>query len=137
MEKIKEFFVENHTVIVIGICLLILICWLHHDAERNKPNYDNTDKSVAELNERIKSLESRLDGMSKRIDETQKTVNGIAVGITRSTGYAIEVNEGIGRAEERLESAVQRSERIENLIREIEEGYRQGKTSPQKTNLAK
>lgn len=120
MEKIKEFIVENRLVFIVGILLLLLICWLHHDANRNKPNYDNTDKSVAELNERIKSVEQRLNGMSERLENTQKTVNGIAVGITRSTGYAIEVNEGIGRAEERLEAAIQRSERIKNIIADIE-----------------
>ena len=120
MEKIKEFIIENRLVFIVGILLLLLIGWLHHDANRNKPNYDNTDKSVAELNDRIKSLEQRLDGMSARIEQTQKTVNGIAVGITRSTGYAIEVNEGLGRAEERLESAIQRSERIKEIVSDIE-----------------
>ena len=120
MEKIKEFIVENRLVFIIGILLLLLIGWLHHDANRNKPNYDNTDKSVAELNERIKSLESRLNGMSKRIEETQKTVERVGIGITRSTGYAIEIDEGIGRAEERLESAIQRSERIKDIISDIE-----------------
>ena len=120
MEKIKEFIAENRLVLFIGILLLVLIAWLHHDAERNKPVYNDTDKSVAELNERIKSLEQRIDGMSARIEQTQKTVNGIAVGITRSTGYAIEINEGVGRAEERLESAIQRSERIKELIADIE-----------------
>ena len=120
MEKIKEFIIKNRLVFIVGILLLLLICWLHHDANRNKPNYDNTDKSVAELNDRVKSLESRLDGMSARIEQTQKTVNGIAVGITRSTGYAIEIDEGIGRAEERLESAIQRSERIKEIVSDIE-----------------
>jgi len=120
VEKIKEFIVENRLVFIIGILLLLLIGWLHHDANRNKPNYDNTDKSVAELNERIKSLESRLNGMSKRIEETQKTVERVGIGITRSTGYAIEIDEGIGRAEERLESAIQRSERIKDIISDIE-----------------
>ena len=120
MEKIKEFIADNYIVFVIGLLLLLLIYWLHHDANRNKPVYDNTDNTVAELNQRISSLEQRLDTMSERLEATQKTVNGIAVGITRSTGYAIEVNEGIGRAEERLESAIQRSERIKDIIEEIE-----------------
>ena len=120
MERIKEFFVENRTVLFIGVLLLLLITWLHHDANRNKPDYDNTNSTVAELNERISSLEQRINGMSERLENTQKTVNGIAVGITRSTGYAIEINEGLGRAEERLESAIQRSERIKDIIADIE-----------------
>ncbi|MBO6101201.1 MAG: DNA repair protein RecN, partial [Spirochaetaceae bacterium] len=80
----------------------------------------NTDATVAELEDRIQSLESRIATMQKRLDETEKTVNGIAVGITRSTGYAIEIAEGIEGAEKRLDAAVERSGRIQSLIDEIE-----------------
>ena len=120
MGKIKDFIAENSIVLVIGVCLLLLIYWLHHDANRNKPVYNNTDNTMADIDKRISSLESRLDTMSKRVEETQKTVSGIAVGISRSTGYAIEIDEGLGRAEERLESAITRSQRIEAIIQDIE-----------------
>ena len=120
MEKIKEFIAENRLAILIGLCLLLLICWLHHDANRNKPIYNDTDKSVERIEERMSAIESRLDTMSDRLTETQKTVERVGIGISRSTGYAIEINEGIGRTESRLDDAVKRSERIQSLIADIE-----------------
>ena len=120
MEKIKEFIAENRLILVIGLCLLLLICWLHHDANRNKPVYNDTDFNMAKLDERLQSIEERLNTMQGRLEQTQKTVNGIAVGITRSTGYAIAINEGLGRAEERLDDAIRRSEQVESIIQDIE-----------------
>ena len=120
MEKIKEFLAENRLAILIGFCLLLLICWLHHDANRNKPIYNDTDKSVERIEERMSAIESRIDTMSDRLTETQKTVERVGIGISRSTGYAIEIDEGIGRTESRLDNAVKRSERIQNLISNIE-----------------
>ena len=124
MEKIKEFIAENRLAILIGFCLLLLICWLHHDANRNKPVYNDTDKSVERIEERMSAVESRLDKMSDRLTETQKTVERVGIGISRSTGYAIEIDEGIGRTESRLDEAVQRSERIQNIIADIEKSDR-------------
>ena len=120
MEKTKEFLAENRLILVIGFCLLLLICWLHHDANRNKSIYNDTDKSVERIEERMSAIESRLDTMSDRLKETQKTVERVGIGISRSTGYAIEIDEGIGRTEIRLDNAVKRSERIQNLISDIE-----------------
>ena len=120
MEKIKEFLAENRLILAIGLCLLLLICWLHHDANRNKPIYNNTDKSVERIEERMSAIESRIDTMSDRLTETQKTVERVGIGISRSTGYAIEIDEGIGRTESRLDNAVKRSERIQSLIADIE-----------------
>ena len=124
MEKIKEFLAENRLILVIGLCLLLLIYWLHHDANRNKPIYNDTDKSVERIEERMSAIESRLDAMSDRLKETQKTVERVSIGISRSTGYAIEIDEGIGRTESRLDEAVQRSERIQNIIADIEKSDR-------------
>lgn len=120
MEKIKEFLAENRLILVIGILLLVLICWLHADAHRNDEVYNDTDKSVERIEERMSAIESRLDTMSDRLKETQKTVERVGIGISRSTGYAIEIDEGIGRTESRLDNAVKRSERIQNLISDIE-----------------
>ena len=120
MGKIQEFIAENWPAILIGLLLLILICWLHHDANRNKPVYNDTDKSMERIEERMSAIESRIDTMSDRLTETQKTVERVGIGISRSTGYAIEINEGIGRTESRLDNAVKRSERIQNLISDIE-----------------
>ena len=120
MEKIREFIAENLLAILIGFCLLLLICWLHHDANRNKPVYNDTDKSMERIEERMSAIEQRIDTMSDRLTETQKTVERVGIGISRSTGYAIEINEGIGRTESRLDNAVKRSERIQSLIADIE-----------------
>lgn len=121
----ENFYEENKSYCIAFIVVVILClsgAWLVCDNFRNEPIYNNTDSTMADLEARINTLESRIGTMQKRIDDTQKTVSGIAVGITRSTGYAIEINEGLGRTEERLESAIQRSERIKNLITEIENG---------------
>ena len=120
MEKIKEFLAENRLILAIGFCLLLLICWLHHDANRNEPVYNDTDKSMERIEERMSAIESRLDTMSDRLTETQKTVERVGIGISRSAGYAIEIDEGIGRTESRLDNAIKRSERIQNLISDIE-----------------
>ena len=120
MEKINEFLAENRLAILIGLCLFLLICWLHHDANRNKPVYNDTDKSMERIEERMSAIESRIDTMSDRLTETQKTVERVGIGISRSTGYAIEIDEGIGRTESRLDNAVKRSERIQSLISDIE-----------------
>ena len=130
MEKIKELLAENRLIIFVGLCLLLLICWLHHDANRNKPIYNDTDKSVGRIEERMSAIESRLDTMSDRLKETQKTVERVGIGISRSTGYAIEIDEGIGRTESRLDEAVKRSERIQNLISDIEKSDREGTKNP-------
>lgn len=130
MAKIKEFLAENRLILFIGLCLLLLICWLHHDANRNKPIYNDTDKSVERIEERMSAIESRLDTMSDRLTETQKTVERVGIGISRSTGYAIEIDEGIGRTESRLDNAIQRSERIQNLISDIEKSDREGTKNP-------
>ena len=130
MEKIKELLAENRLIIFVGLCLLLLICWLHHDANRNKPVYNDTDKSVERIEERMSHIEQRIDTMSDRLAETQKTVERVGIGISRSTGYAIEIDEGIGRAESRLDNAVKRSERIQNLIGDIETADRERTKNP-------
>ena len=137
MEKIKEFLAENRLILFIGFCLLLLICWLHHDNHRNDGIRDNTDSTVADLEKRIESVESRLGTMSERIEQNQKTIESVGRGISTSTGLTYEIIEGTGRAEERLESAIGRSERIQEIIADIENANRQGTKGPQKTTVAK
>ena len=124
MEKIKEFIAENLPAILIGLCLLLLICWLHADQHRNDGIRDNTDSTMADIDKRVQSIEGRLDSMQDRLDENQKAVSRIAEGIGRSREKAEIVAGGIDQAEGRLDSAIQRSERIEDLIREIEKANR-------------
>ena len=120
MEKIKEFIADNYIVFVIGLLLLLLIYWLHHDANRNKPIYNNTDKSMERIEERMSAIESRLATMQSRLEQTQNTVNTISARIERSTSLANEVAGGLDGAEKRLDDAIQRSGRIENLIKDVE-----------------
>lgn len=124
MEKIKEFIAENRLMLIVSVLLLVLICWLHADANRNKPVYDDTDNTVGRIEERISGIESRLDTVSKRIEQNQKTIESVGRGISTSTGLTYEIIEGTGRAEKRLESAIQRSQRIESLISDIEKANR-------------
>ena len=123
MNDFKEFYQENR---VYTICFIILtiICfagvWLVYDYERNRPVYQDTDTTMERIENRIQSLESRIDRMSERLAETQETVNGISAGIKHSTELAGEVADGIGSAETRLDNAIQRSGRIANIISDIE-----------------
>ena len=138
--EIKEFY-EKNKAYTIGVIVLLALCiavaWYVHDKHRNDTEYHNTDVTVAELEKRINGIEQRVGTMQDRLDKAEKTVERVAVGITRSTGYAIEINEGLGRTEERLESAVQRSERIKGIIADIEAANRQGTQNPQASGVAK
>ena len=120
MDKIKDFFAENRLALLLGLLLLLLICWLHKDNHRNDTIHHDTDRNVVELEKRIESAESRLDGMSKRLEQNQKTIESVGRGISTSTGLAVEIVEGTDRAEKRLESAVGRSEKIQRIIDDIE-----------------
>lgn len=138
MEQIKNFFRENTVLCVVVLCVLCGFAgWLYADSHRNDGIYNNTDATVAGLEKRIADVEQRVDSVSKRLDQAEKTATDIGGRIESSTSLAQEIGSGIDRMQDRLDEAVQRSGRIENLIQEIEEGYRQRKTSPQETNLAK
>ena len=129
MEKIKSFITENRLALLLGL-LLLLICWLHHDANRNKPVYNDTDKSMERIEERMSAIESRLDSMSDRLEKAEKTVSGTIVTIRESRENAVTVADGISGTESRLNDAVQRSGRIQNLISDIERSDRERKKNP-------
>lgn len=115
--------VKDDNKFLVGVLVLGLVCviaWFCHDLARNKPTYNNTDSTMADIDKRMQNIEGRLDSMSHRLDENQKAVNRIAEGIGRSREKAEIVAGGIDQAEGRLDSAIQRSQRIEDLIREIE-----------------
>ena len=120
MERIKEFLIENRFVFIVGILLLLLICWLHTDKHRNDGIHHDTDATVADIEKRIQSVESRLGTMQDRIEQNQKTIESVGRRISTSTGLAIEIGESTDRAEKRLESAIGRSERIKGIIADIE-----------------
>ena len=124
MERIKEFIIENRFVFIVGILLLLLICWLHKDNHRNDGIHQDTDSTVADLEKRIQSAEQRIESMQRRIEQNQKTIESVERGISTSTGLAIEIEEGTGRAEDRLDSAIARTERIKGIIADIEKANR-------------
>ena len=120
MEKIKEFIAENQLAILIGLLLLLLICWLHHDANRNKPIYNDTDGSLERIEKRLDDIGQRVDILQKRNAENKETVIRITETVERSRENAETVAGGITEAERRLDSAIQASGRIKNRIEDIE-----------------
>ena len=132
-QEIKEFYEENKSY-TIAFIVLAIVClagvWLVHDYTRNEPDYNNTDRTVDELEKRLDNIESRVTIMQGRLDETQKTVTGISKRVERSRENAQTVATGIGTAETRLDEAIQRSGRIQNLIDEIERANQKGKVHP-------
>ena len=132
-QEIKEFYEENKSY-TIAFIVLAIVClagvWLVHDYTRNEPDYNNTDRTVDELEKRLDNIESRVTIMQGRLDETQKTVTGISKRVERSRENAQTVAAGIGTAETRLDEAIQRGGRIQNLIDEIERANQKGKVHP-------
>ena len=124
MDKIKEFIAENRLALLLGLLLLILICWLHADQHRNDGINHDTDSTMADIEKRIQSVESRLGTMQDRIEANQKTIESVERGISTSTGLSIEIEERTGRAEDRLDSAIARTERIKGIIADIEKANR-------------
>ena len=120
MEKIKEFLAENRLAILIGLLLLLLICWLHHDANRNKPVYNDTDGSLERLEKRLDDIGQRVDSLQKRNEQNQKAIERTIITVERGRENAVTVTEGIGEAERRLDSAIQASGRIKNRIEDVE-----------------
>ena len=123
MQDFKDFYQQNRDFIdafIIVIILCVAGAWLCHDINRNKPIYNDTDATMADIDKRIQGIESRLDTMSARLEQTQKTISGVAERVDRSTENAQAIAGGLQSAETRLDDAIQRSGRIENLISEIE-----------------
>ena len=120
MEQIKEFIAENRLALCIGILLLVLICWLHHDQHRNDGINHDTDSTMADIEKRIDRIEQRVDSVSARLDQAEKTNTELGGRIESSTAIAKEVATGIDGLQDRLDDAVQRSGRIANIIADIE-----------------
>ena len=116
----KQVNSRPYYVGILIVLVLFVFAWICYDHHRNKPIYESTDSTMADIDKRMQNIEGKLDSMSHRLDENQKAVNRIAEGIGRSREKAEIVAGGIDQAEGRLDSAIQRSQRIEDLIREIE-----------------
>ena len=120
MERINEFLAENRVAFLVGILLLVLVCWLHKDNRRNDGVYNDTNNAVADLERRIDRIEQRVDSVSARLDQAEKTNTELGGRIESSTAIAKEVATGVDGLQDRLDSAVQRSGRIANIIADIE-----------------
>lgn len=120
MERINEFLAENRITFLVGILLLVLVCWLHKDNRRNDGVYNDTNNAVERIEERMSNIEQRIDTMSDRLEKAEKTNTELGGRIESSTAIAKEVATGVDGLQDRLDSAVQRSGRIANIIADIE-----------------
>ena len=140
MDDLKEFCSENRSY-VISFVILAIVCiagiWLVYDHYRNEPIYHDTDANLEQLEKRIDRIESRLTTLQGRIEQSEKTISGIAEGIGKSTSLAESVASGIQGTEDRIDQAIQRSGRIANIIAEVERINRPGTQDSQKTSMAK
>ena len=115
--------IKNDNRFLVGVIIVGVVCafaWFCYDIHRNKPIYESTDSTMADIDKRVQNIEGRLDTMSARLDENQKAVSRIAEGIERSRENAEIVAGGIDQVEGRLDDAISRSQRIEDIIAEIE-----------------
>ena len=118
---------------LIGILVIIVLAlfgWLYHDSHRNRPIYESTDSTMADIDKRLQSIEQRIDRIQERNSAIEKAVSGTVITIRDSRENAVTVADGIGRADERLDGLIQRSGRIQNIIADIENANRQGKKNP-------
>lgn len=103
---------------ILGIIIVLVAVWCI--MSRTGKTDNDISGSVAELEDRIDSLESRITSLSKRIDHAEKTLTGISDRIDASQEYAGQIATGIDSLQGRLDSLAQRSGRIQNIIEEIE-----------------
>lgn len=112
------------------IVVLIVFGWLWYDSNRNKPIYNDTNNTMADIDKRLQSIEQRIDKLQERNSAIEKAVSGTVITIRDGRENAEAIADGIGRADERLDSLIQRSGRIQNIIADIETANRQGKKNP-------
>jgi methyl-accepting chemotaxis protein len=105
--------------LIIIIVLVAVWCIMSRTGDSTKTDNDISG-SVAELENRIDSLESRVTSLSKRIDHAEKTLKGVSAGIEHSQSLASEIAGGIDSLQNRLDRAVQRGGRIQNILEDIE-----------------
>lgn len=134
-------FYEQNRDYIRAFIIVTIIClagvWLVCDHFRNEPIYNDTDNTMAELESRVSNLAGRVDSLQRRLEQTQKTIDGIAERIDRSRENAEAIAGGIDGAEKRIDDAIQRSGRIANILADIERENRPGTQSSQKTDMAK
>ena len=116
----KQVNSRPYYVGILIVLVLFVFAWICYDNHRNKPIYESTDSTMAELEKRIDRIEQRVDSVSARLDQAEKTNTELGGRIESSTTLAKEVGNGIDGLQDRLDSAIQRSGRIANIIADIE-----------------
>ena len=105
--------------LVIIIVLVAVWCIMSRTGDSTKTDNDISG-SVAELENRIDKLESRITSLSDRIDHAEETLTGIGERIESSQNNAGQIANGIDSLQNRIDHAVQGSGRIQNIIAEVE-----------------
>lgn len=106
-------------VLIIVIVLVAVWCFMSRTGDNTKTDNDISG-SVAELENRIDRIESRVTSLSKRIDHAEETIKGVNAGIEHSQSLASEIAGGIDSLQNRIDHAVQRGGRIQNILEDIE-----------------
>lgn len=119
---VPEFRPTNQKMAVGFLIIVIVLVAVWCFMSRTDPGKTDNDisGSVAELENRIDRIESRINSLSERIDHAEKTLTGISDRIDASQEYAGQIATGIDSLQGRLDSLAQRSGRIQNIIEEIE-----------------
>lgn len=117
---VPEFRPTNQKMAIGFLIIIIVLVAVWCFMSRTGKTDNDISGSVAELENRIDSLESRVTSLSKRIDHAEKTLTGISDRIDASQEYAGQIATGIDSLQGRLDSLAQRSGRIQNIIEEIE-----------------
>lgn len=112
---------ENRKSIAIGILIvLVLLCWIRYDADRNTDTYDNTNDTVERLEKRIDDAGKRIESISTGVSKTEETIGRTADAVGKSRESAEAITDGIAECEARLDRITQRQGRIKNIIADIE-----------------
>lgn len=119
---VPEFRPTNQKMAIGFLIIIIMLVAVWCIMSRTDPGKTDNDisGSVAELENRIDRIESRINSLSERIDHAEKTLTGISDRIDASQEYAGQIATGIDSLQNRIDHAVQRSGRIQNIIEEIE-----------------
>lgn len=119
---VPEFRPTNQKMAIGFLIIIIVLVAVWCIMSRTDPGKTDNDisGSVAELENRIDSLESRVTSLSKRIDHAEEALKGVNAGIEHSQSLASEIAGGIDSLQNRIDRAVQRGGRIQNILEEIE-----------------
>ena len=119
---VPEFRPTNQKMAIGFLIIIIVLVAVWCFMSRTDPGKTDNDisGSVAELENRIDRIESRVTSLSERIDHAEETLKGVNAGIEHSQSLASEIAGGIDSLQNRIDRAVQRGGRIQNILEDIE-----------------